>query len=181
MAISKARKDELMASYLELLDKSQGVFLAEYTGMSVKRLEALRAELRKANGVFHITKNTLLSHALEKTGRPVPIELLTGQMAAGFALGDAPTLAKTLLEYARKEELLKLRGAIIENRILTAEQVDTLSKLPSLDVLRAQIIGLINAPAQGLVSALTNGVRQVVNVLDAYAKKDEATAAEAAA
>lgn len=182
MAISKERKDELVAQYIDLLNSSRAIFITDYTGLNVKDINQLRLEVRKAEGTFHVTKNTLLRLALEQADRPIPEELLMGQVATGFALNEAPTLAKALSDFAKERESLVIKGAILDTEILTAEQVDNLAKLPSRDELRAQIIGLINAPARNITSAIAGGVRQVVNVLDAYAKKDaegEAAGAEA--
>ncbi|MFZ0548750.1 MAG: 50S ribosomal protein L10 [Candidatus Promineifilaceae bacterium] len=181
MAITKERKDELVAEYIELLNSSRAIFIAEYTGLNVKDINALRQEVRKAEGAFHVTKNTLLRHALEQTNRPVPESLLTGQVATGFALNEAPALAKALTDFAKNQEHLVIKGGILGPNILTAEQVIDLAKLPSRDELRAQIIGLISAPAQNIASVIAGGVRQVVNVLDAYAKKEGEGTAEAAA
>jgi large subunit ribosomal protein L10 len=180
LAISKERKDELVAQYIDLLNNSRAVFITEYTGLNVKDITDLRQEVRKADGAFHVTKNTLLRHALQETNRPVPEQLLLGQVATGFALSEAPALAKALTEFAKNRENLIIRGGILGNNILTAEQVVSLANLPSLDQLRAQIIGLINAPAQNITSAIAGGVRQLVNVLDAYAKKDSEGEAAAA-
>lgn len=181
MAISKARKDELVAQYMELLEKSDAVFLTEYTGMNMKAMNALRDKVYEVNGAFHVTKNTLLRYALEQSDMPVPDDLLSGQVATGFAMGEIAALAKTLVDFAKSEERLKLRGGVMGANKLTAKDVEALANLPSLDQLRAQIIGLINAPAQNIVSAVTNGVRQVINVIDAYAKsEDEASEADLA-
>ena len=178
MAISKTRKEELLAQYGDLIGKSDAIFLAEYAGMSVKAMNSLRDEVYKADGAFHVTKNTLLKRALEDAARSVPEDMLLGQLASGFALGEAPTLAKALVDFAKKEDNLTLKGGFLGDELLTADQIEALAKLPSLDQLRSQLIGLINGPAQGIVSAVTNGVRQVVNVLDAYAKEEgEAEAA----
>lgn len=181
MAISKARKDELVAQYKELIDKSDGIFMADYTGMSVKNMENLREKIREAEGGFYVTKNTLLKIALSESGRPVPDELLVGQVATGFALGEVPALAKAMVDFAKTADTLTIRGGLIVNDPLTVQQIEALANLPSLDQLRGQIIGLISAPAQGIVSAITNGVRQVINVVDAYAKSEDGEAeAEAA-
>jgi large subunit ribosomal protein L10 len=171
LAITKARREELLAQYIDLLNQSQAVFLTEFSAMEVKRMEELRAEVRKADGRFYVTKNTLLRIALQQTGRPVPEDLLKGQTSASFALGEAPALAKAISEFAKSEEKLTLKGGILNKDLLTSEQVEALAQLPSLDQLRAQIIGLISAPAQNITSAVANGVRQLINVLDAYAKK----------
>jgi large subunit ribosomal protein L10 len=181
LAITKARKDELVQHYTELIEESQAIFMAEYKGMPVKKMELLREEVAKAEGNFHITKNTLLKIALEQTGQPIPEELLKGQIATGFALNEVPTLAKTLVDFAKTDENLTIRGAILSGRILSAAEVETLAKLPSLEQLRAQLIGVINAPATNLASVITNGVRQVINVIDAYAKSGDTPEAEAEA
>lgn len=179
MAITKNRKDELVSEYVELIEQSRAIFLADYMGLSVKEMEALRAKVREVDGQMSVTKNTLLRIALERSEREIPDDLLIGQTATGFALGEAPALAKILVEQAKANEKLTLRGAIVGNQILSAAEVEQLSKLPSLEQLRAQIIGLIGTPAQGIASALSNGVRQLVNVVDAYSKTEE-TVADAA-
>jgi large subunit ribosomal protein L10 len=176
LAITKQRKDQLVSEYVELIEQSRAIFLADYMGLSVKEMETLRDKVREANGQMSVTKNTLLRIALEQSERDIPEDLLIGQTATGFALGEAPALAKILVEQAKANDKLTLRGAIVGNQILSAAEVEALSKLPSLEQLRAQIIGLIGTPAQGIASALSNGVRQVVNVLDAYSKTEEAVA-----
>jgi large subunit ribosomal protein L10 len=175
LAISKQRKEDLVAQYAELLDSSKAVFLTEYTGLDVKQMQQLRGEVRKAEGIFRVTKNTLLLHALEEAGKPAPADLLVGQLASGFALNEAPTLAKALTDFAKEVEEFTVKFGILEDELLTAEQVKALASLPSLDELRAQIIGLIGAPAQNITSTVANGVRQVINVVDAYAQQADET------
>jgi large subunit ribosomal protein L10 len=171
LAISKQKKEELVAEYSELLNQSRAVFLTEYTGLDVKQMQDLRSEVRKAEGTYRVTKNTLLLLALEKSGKPIPADLLTGQLATGFALQEVPTLAKTLIDFAKDQEQFVIKGGILGDKLLTAEQVEELAKLPSLDELRAKIIGLIQTPAINIVSTINIGVQQVVNVLDAYTRQ----------
>ena len=179
MAITRQRKDELMAKYVELLKKSDAVFVAEYKGMTVQKLQDLRAEARKSGGVVYVTKNTLLLKALAEVGMAAPAETMKGQLATGFSMGDLPGMAKTMLDYAKKEELMKLQGGVLGNKVLSAQDVETLSKLPNLEQLRAQLIGMISTPARSVAGVIAGGVRQVVNVLDAYAHKDDAAEATA--
>ncbi|HRQ15280.1 MAG TPA: 50S ribosomal protein L10 [Promineifilum sp.] len=181
MAIKKARKDELVEQYTDLLKNSSAIFLTQYGGMSVKDLEALRLKVSEANGQINVTKNTLLRIAMEANELTPPVDLMIGQVATSFALGEAPTLAKVLVDSAKTNDKLTIVGGMLGDRRLSAAEVEALATLPSLDQLRGQILGLISAPAQGIVSAVTNGVRQVVNVIDAYAKKDDSAPAEAAA
>lgn len=176
MAISKARKDELLAQYATLIDDSSAMFFAEYTGTSVKAMDDLRGKVYEAEGTFHVTKNTILSLALKNAEYEIPSELLQGQLATGFALNEAPSLAKALVDYADKSESLALKGGLLGNKFLTPAEIEALAKLPTLDQLRGQILGLVNAPARNIASVVASGVRQVVNVVDAYAKSEEESA-----
>ena len=178
MAISKARKDELVAQYIELINSSNAIFMTEYTGLSVSDMEALREKVREADGAFYVTKNRLLRVAMEQTDTPVPEELLTGQMAAGFAMSDAPPLAKALVDYAKKEEKLIIKGVIFDGDVLAADGVKALASLPTLPEVQSQLVGIISAPARNLASVIASGVRQVVNVVDAYAKDEKTADAE---
>ena len=170
MAISKARKDELVAQYVDLVNQSEAIFLTEYTGLDVKQMQALRMEVRKVDGTYHVTKNTLLKLALEESGKPIPDDLMAGQVATGFALTEAPTLAKALTNFAKDEEMLVIKGGILGDELLSADQVVALAKLPSMDELRAQLLSLLQGPARNIAGTVAGGVRQVVNVVDAYAK-----------
>lgn len=180
MAISKKRKDELVAQYVELLNQSRAIFLTEYTGLDVKQMQALRAEVRKADGAYHVTKNTLLRYALEQTGKSVPDDFLVGQLATGFALNEVPSVAKALLDFVKEAEELQIVGGILGDEVLTADQVKYLAQLPSRDELRSQIISLIQAPARNIAAVVAGGIRQVVNVIDAYATQEENAEAAAA-
>ena len=86
LAISKARKEELIAQYSSLIEQSSAVFMAEYTGMSVKDMEALRTEVYGVEGEFHVIKNTLIKRTFQEANMPLPDDLLLGQLADGFAL-----------------------------------------------------------------------------------------------
>ena len=176
MAITKQRKEELVAQYSDLLDQSKAIILTEYSGLNVKQMQALRAQVRQADGTYYVTKNTLLRLALAESGRELPEELLVGQLATGFAMNEVPTLAKALTEFAKDQEELTIVGGLLDDEFLTAEQVKALAELPSLDELRAQIVGMLQAPARNLATVVSGSVRQVVNVLDAYAKQEEAEA-----
>ena len=174
MPISRSRKEELVAQYVDLIDRSSAVFIAEYKGMSVSQVEQLRGAVREADGSLHVAKNTLMRVAFEQAGKPIPSQLSSGQTAVGFALGEAPTMAKALSKFAKAEDLFVLQGGFMDSAELSVDDVTNLAELPSLDELRAQILGVLQAPARNVASVIAGGVRQVVNVIDAYSKTDEA-------
>lgn len=191
MAISKARKEELVGLYVDLIERSDAIFVSEYKGMTVKQLEELRQKVRENDGALHVTKNTLLKIALEQTGSPVPSDLLNGQVAALFSLGQAPSIAKELLDFADKDEIFELKGAVFGPQVLDADGIETLSKMPTLEEVQSKLAGLISGkaisgkfvtliatPQQRTVNIMNNSVSQLVNVLNAYTQKMEGEGAE---
>ncbi len=101
MAVSKERKKEIVASYQDWLENSRAVFLAEYTGLTMKDMDNLRDKVREVGGEFHVIKNTLGKLAFEGAGYDVPPEYFLGSTAAGFAFENAPAMAKAMADFAK--------------------------------------------------------------------------------
>jgi len=172
MAISKERKNEVLEQYAQWIRESRALFLTEYTGLSVKQLDDLRKKAREAGGEFHIVKNTLGMLAFQKEGLPMTENLFEGSTAIGFAFKDAPPMAKTLDEFARDSEFLKLKGGYLGDKLISAAEVAALAELPPLPVMRARLLGTIMAPATQLARVLSEPARQVASVLKAYADSE---------
>ena len=169
----KTRKQKITA--LEAL-KSEftnvgSAYLVDFKGMTVSEDAELREAVAKAKITYRVVKNTLARRALKEAGRPVPEKLFTQYSAIGFAFTDVAAMAKALTAYAKDSEFVKVKGALLGNSVLSPKEVESLSELPSLPVLRAQFLGLLNAPATRLAGVVASGVRQVVNVVKAYADK----------
>lgn len=194
MAISKARKDELVASLTELLDQSDGFVIVESSRLSVKQIMALRRKVRGANGRYVVVKNTLFIKALEQRGWVVPEKLLKGPVSVAFGMKNFPGVAQVVMDFTKEastEEKMKLKGGVIGNSILDEAGVDTVSKLPPIEELRGQLLGMLVQPATGLVSVLNTATGelvnvlqaasvQLVNVLEAYVQKEKSGEGEAA-
>jgi large subunit ribosomal protein L10 len=176
LAISKQQKDALVSEYAEWINRSKALILTEYTGLTMKQIDDLRAKTREAGGEFHIVKNTLGRVAFESTGMPVQEKFLEGSTAIAFAFKDAPGLAKTLTDFARTSDFLKIKGGYLEKRPISPDQVKALAELPPLPVMRAQLLGVLLAPASKLARTLAEPARQVAAALKAYAEKDISTA-----
>jgi large subunit ribosomal protein L10 len=176
MPISRNKKEELVARYVELLKNSQGIVITQNNGMTMSDFDALRAKLREIDSTYVVTKNTLLKLALDEVGMPVPEELLSGPVVVAFARADVGATAKAVLEFNKTVEPFLVKGALVDGAIYDENGVDKLSKLPTLDEVHAQLVGLIVAPASGLVNVLNGGVTQVLNVIAAYADKDSSEA-----
>ncbi len=179
MAITKERKQELLAQYVEAINGSRAIIVTEYRGLNTPALGRLRSAMRDSNGSYSVVKLTLFKLALERAGIPVPEEMLAGPVAVSFCYQDVPAIAKALKEFGKDQELLVLKGGIMGNRFLSPQDVVALAELPPLEVVRAQLIGMLSGPARNLASVVASGVRQVVNVLNAYAEKDAQAVAEA--
>jgi len=171
LAISRERKEELVSQYVEQLRQSEGVLVTDYRGLTVADMEALRRTLRKNDVAFRVVKNRLFALALGQVGLPMPAEWMDGPIAVAFCHGDMPAAVKVFTEAARDSEFLALRGGMMEARILSAEQVKMLAHLPSREVLLAQVLGTIQAPAAQVTGVVASGIRQVLNVLQAYVDK----------
>lgn len=176
MSVSRERKQELVARYRTWLEGSSGLILASYSGMSVRGLEELRRKVRDAGGEFHVVKNRLMALALREAGVDLPAHGLEGSTAIGFASDDIPAVAKAIVEVARQSEALVLKIGVVEGRVVERIQVERLAELPPLPVLRAQLLGVIRAPAGRVAGALAGSVRQVVNVVKAHAATQPAGA-----
>lgn len=176
MPVTRQRKQELVQAYREWLEGSSGLILTSYSGMSVRALEDLRRKVREAGGEYHVIKNRLMALAMRQAGMDVPPEALEGTTAIGFAGEDIPGVLKAIVETARQAEALKVKVALLEGRVYEARQVERLAELPPLPVVRAQLLGLLQAPATRVAGALAGSVRQVVNVVKAYSETQPAGA-----
>ncbi|MCY3574712.1 MAG: 50S ribosomal protein L10 [Chloroflexi bacterium] len=182
MPISKSRKEELVAEYTEILSQSDGFVVVQTQGLGVSQVQGLRNTVREQNGRYLVAKNTLMRKALQEADWVVPDDLLVGPVAIVFGGDNMPGVSKALLKHMQDEgfeERMQVTGGVMAGEILDAQQVDAVSKLPTLDELRAQLAGLVLSPAQGVVNALHQATGGVVNVLQAYLDKheDEAEAA----
>ena len=176
MAVSKERKKEIVATYQDWLGNSQAVFLAEYIGLSMKDMDALRDKVREVGGEFHVIKNTLGKIAFQESGYEVPEDLFLGSTAAGFAFEDAPAMAKALTDFSKSVSFLKIKAGYFEKNILSAEEVTAFAELPPLPVLRAQLLSTLMAPATQLVQTLAEPSRQLAAVFQARVDAEAAPA-----
>jgi large subunit ribosomal protein L10 len=174
LAITRDEKAQIYQHYLDILSKAQGMVVTEYRGMNMKGLTTTRNVLRGMKGTFTVTKNTIFKIALRETGFAAPEELFSGPVAVAIAYGDLSGLTKAMLQRAREDELLKLKGAIMGTTIFRADQLEALSTMPTLDEARAQLIGTLQQPASRFVGLLVQPAQGLAALLQAYTDKTEA-------
>jgi len=174
LAFSKQRKADMLLEYIDWLKKSKAVFVLEYTRMRMKDVDVLRAKVREAGGQAHVVKNTMMVRALQEIG--IPIKSMEGSLIFNFALNDPPALAKVMTEVTKNSEILKLRNGYLGATEITAQNIKSLADLPPLPILRAQLLGVLQAPAGKLVRTVAEPGRQVARVFQAYVDQAAAPA-----
>lgn len=172
LPISRARKEELVAQYVELLQQSDGLTIVNTQGMTVQQVQALRKTIWGAGGQYVVAKNTLITKALEQVEWEVPAELLKGPTAIVFGKENFPGVVKALIKHIDDENIeedkMKVTGGVLGGTsIFDESRLEEITNLPTLPEVQAQIIGLLVQPATGLVSVLNEANSGVVNVLQA--------------
>ena len=182
MAITRERKEQLVAEYSRLLSRTDGFIVTEYRGLTAQKVDDLRNRLHDgAGGSYRITKNTLFGIALKEGGWPVPEKLLAGPTAVVFGNGNLPAVAKTVQAFQKDNpDFFIVKGGVVAGSIFGAKDVDAVANLPTLDEIHAQLAGLIVQPAAALAGLLNAATGQLVNVLEAYVQANTHEGDEAA-
>ena len=151
--INKEQKKNYITDMASQFENSKAVMITHYQGLTMPQLDELRAKMRDHGIVFKITKNRITKLALEKTKCKGLSDLFSGPTAVAFG-EDAIMSARILSKFAKDNENLKLIGGIMDNEILDQAGIQNIANLPTLDEARANIVGILNAPASKLVSIL---------------------------
>ena len=176
MALSRQKKEQVLARYQKWFDRSQAVVLVEYSGVKMADLDAIRAKLRDTGGEFHVIKNTFARKIFEANGMSVPEGYLVKSTAIAFAFKDAAATTKALADATVKMEAIKVKGGFLGKQALNLAQVKALGELPPLPVVRAQLLGTLQAPASKLVRTLAEPARSLAYVIRANTEKAQAVA-----
>ncbi|MDX6493649.1 MAG: large subunit ribosomal protein [Gaiellaceae bacterium] len=165
----KEDKERLVSELTERLKSSQTLIVADYRGLTNAEIDALRGKLLEEGARFSVVKNTLTRRAAEAAGADALLALLEGPTAIAFleSGGDPAAVAKALADTARTTRVLAIKGGLLEGRPMSAEEVDTLAKLPPADVVRSQVLGAITAPLTTLVALFNAPLHDLVGLIDA--------------
>jgi large subunit ribosomal protein L10 len=177
LAITKGKKLEMVADYSQNLAKSQVLILAEYRGMTVANVTALRRKLREVGGGLQVVKNTLFERALTEAGIPVEQGQLQGPIVVGYCFGTVPPVVRALLDFGKEADALKIRGAYFGKAYLGADAAKALVDLPSREVVLARLVGTVQAPMSSLLSVIQAPMREIVQVLKARSEQQQQAAA----
>ncbi|MDO8684232.1 MAG: 50S ribosomal protein L10 [Armatimonadota bacterium] len=167
-------KVEIVGSLKELLADATTVILADHSGLSVKQFSNLRSRLRESDSQFRVVKNTLLKLAAADTPVKELVENLEGPTSVAVTREDPVATAKALADFTKEFKLLSIKSGLVEGRIVSAEQVHALAKIPPKPILLAQVVGGLQAPIAGLVGTLQSTLASLVMTLQAVADKQAA-------
>src|SRR4051794_24423766 len=152
--MNREQKAAAVAEIAQSIQESQAVFAVDYRGLSVPQAAELRARLRDADARFRVVKNTLTLRAADQAGAEALKELLEGPTALTFVHGDAAAAAKTLRDYGRLTDLLPFKGGLMDGDPLTPDDIAAIARLPSREMLYAQLVGVVAHPIAGLARTL---------------------------
>ena len=174
MALTPEQKKERVAEYVKLLKKSQGIILAEFGGLAMPGMNTLRNRVRDSQGEVHVMKNSLAAIAMRDAGLAASAEKITGSTLMAFGIVDVVGVAKAVVDGARESEFLKIKGGLLNGKLLTPAEVKALAALPPLPVIRARLAGVLKAPATKVAGTIAAPARNVVGVVKAYSQKTAA-------
>jgi large subunit ribosomal protein L10 len=166
----RARKSEIVDGLRGVFSDAGVVVVAHYKGLSVAEVSELRRGMREAGAAFRVTKNTLAKIALANTPYATLDGLFTGPTAIAWS-ADPIAAPKAAVGFAKRNDKLAIVGGALPGNLLTPEQVRALADLPSIDELRARLVGLLTTPAARLIGVLQAPGAQVARVLAAHAEQ----------
>ncbi len=166
--MSREKKAQVIDSLQQLFSKCSIGILTDYRGLSVLEMTRLRRKLRDSGVDYKVVKNTLARLAAQRGGRGELADIFAGPIAIAFGYGDIVEPAKLLADYIQESKTdLTIKGGFLGGRLLTVEEVTTLPKLPSREVLLARVVGGVQSPISALVSRLAAPLQGMVGLLQA--------------
>jgi large subunit ribosomal protein L10 len=166
--MSREKKAEIIDSLQQLFSRCSIGILTDYRGQSANEMAELRRRLRELGIEYKVVKNTLAQFAARRAGREELVSFFEGPLAVAFGYGDITKAARALTDYIQTSKItIRIKGGFLPARLLTAEDVITLSTLPSREVLLAKVLAGIQSPISALVSHLTTPIRGIIGVIQA--------------
>lgn len=171
---ARAKKAQIIDELQEALSKCSISILTDYRGLATTEMTALRRRLQESGSEYRVVKNTLARLAAERASKDYQASSFEGPLAIAFGYGDITAPAKVLTSYIRDSQTtLSIKGGFLGNRLLTAEEVTTLSTLPSREILLSRVLGQMKSPISALLGCLTNPMRGFIGVLQGRIKQLE--------
>src|SRR6476659_718639 len=167
--MQKEDKERVVADLTERLRQAETLFVADYRGLTMPQIDALRGKLLENGARLSVVKNTLTRRAAEAAGADALLALLEGPTAIAFIEADGAmvAVAKALADSARDTKVLEIRGGVMQGREISASDVEELAKLPPLDVLRGQVLAAVVAPLSSIAALLNAPLQNLYGLIEA--------------
>lgn len=169
--MKKSEKSELVGQLAENLGRASIALISEYKGMTAGESDDMRRRLRAINGEFRVAKNTLVKLAVKSTRFEALEANLGGPVGLIISYADPVEMAKTVTSFREFGDKFKIRGGVLDGKPLTAAEISALAALPPREVIFAQLLGLLQAPATRLARLLNEPGSGVARLLDAIGRK----------
>jgi large subunit ribosomal protein L10 len=171
----RAQKEQTVSDLTDKISRSQLVVVTDYRGLSVSEMSSLRGRLREAGAEYQVSKNTLTRFAAQQAGRANLVEDLIGPSAIAFGYEDPSALAKSLQEYLRaaRTSPLVIKGGILGDRRVTADEIGRIADLPSRNVVLGQTLGSVVAPLTSFLGVINAPLQNVIGIIDARIRQLE--------
>ncbi|HOP73604.1 MAG TPA: 50S ribosomal protein L10 [Bacillota bacterium] len=169
--MARPEKEAIVSEVQEKLQRSKTVILADYRGLNVEEVTALRKKMREAGVEYKVIKNTMTSRAAQAANIEGLDQYLTGPTALAFDYNDYVSAAKILTEFAKDHKNLELKAGILDGKVIDLNSVKALADLPSREVLLAKLAGMFQAPLRGMVTVLAGPLRNFAYAVEAVRKQ----------
>lgn len=170
--LTRQQKEEIVMQLTEEVKHAPACVLADFKGLDANDMVDLKRQLRESGSTFQVIKKKLLAIALKNNDIDIDPKTLDGQIAVSVS-ADEVSSAKIIYDVAKKNENVKIVGGVLGDQIMSVEEVHVLAKLPTMDELRAQLVGQLQAPIAGFVNTLSGVPRTFVQLLQAVKEEKE--------
>lgn len=168
--LTRTQKEEQVAELSEKFSRAKSIYVADYRGLNVAAADQLRKQIRMEGAgefEYRVARNSILRRAVADLEVAGLTKHFDGPTAIAISFSDPVRLAKILSDFAKDHEVFELKGGVVDGEVIGTEQIAALAKLPSMDTLRATIIGLLQAPATKLVRLITEPGAQLARLVEA--------------
>ena len=169
--LTKKQKEEVVKDLADKIKRQKSLIFTDAKGVKVKDIQKIRRELKKLEAEYKVAKKTLMEIALKKEKKEIDLSQYSGSLASSFGYKDPISLIKVLTKLAKENENFKILGGMVEDRVVSADEIKALSRIPSKEILLAQLVGCIKGPINGFANVLRGNLRNLIGVLDAISKK----------
>jgi large subunit ribosomal protein L10 len=169
--LTRKQKEQTVKDLADKIKRQKVLIFNDAKNIAVADIQKLKRELKKVEAEYQVAKKTLIGLALKQEKKDLDISDFRGSLAISWGYADPISLIKILTKFAKEKETFKILGGMVENKIVSLEQIKELAKISSRDELSAKLVYLIKSPINGLANVLEGNLRKLLGVLNAISNK----------